>query len=358
MSDIVISGIQQVGVGVKDVYEGWRWFKKYFGYDVRVFEEAAAANYMLPYTGGEPRERHAALSLNLQGGGGFEIWQYTSRVPEPPKEPIRLGDFGIFCGKLRTQNAQETYNFFKTEGLELLGTVEKDPRGSLHFYVKDLYGNVFDVIEDKADWFKDESKNTGGTFGATIGCKDFDASIKFYSDILGYDKVLYNGDESEDFAGLNTVGKKYRRAILTESKPRVGAFAKMFGHSEIELVESVDGKGKDMFEGRFWGDLGFIHLCYDVSGMDALREKCKEAGFPFTIDSSAEQEGESFDMGEAAGFFSYVEDPNGTLIEFVETHKVPVLKKLGIYLNLRKRDPKKALPNFVIKALGLSRFKG
>ena len=33
--------------------------------------------------------------------------------------------------------------------------------------------------------------------------------------------------------------------------------------------------------------------------------------------------------------------PDGTLIEFVETHKVPVLKKLGWYLDLRKRDPKK-----------------
>ena len=33
-------------------------------------------------------------------------------------------------------------------------------------------------------------------------------------------------------------------------------------------------------------------------------------------------------MGEAAGHFSYIQDPDGTLIEFVETHKVPILKKL------------------------------
>ena len=61
MNDIIISGIQQVGVGVKDVYDAWRWYKKYFGFDVRVFEEAAPANYMLPYTGGEPQERHAGI---------------------------------------------------------------------------------------------------------------------------------------------------------------------------------------------------------------------------------------------------------------------------------------------------------
>jgi hypothetical protein len=71
-----------------------------------------------------------------------------------------------------------------------------------------------------------------------------------------------------------------------------------------------------------------------------LKEKCKAKGFPFTVDSQAEMEGSSFDMGEAAGHFSYVEDPDGTLIEFVETHKIPILKKFGIYLNLDKRKNK------------------
>ena len=31
-------------------------------------------------------------------------------------------------------------------------------------------------------------------------------------------------------------------------------------------------------------------------------------------------------MGDAAGQFAYIEDPDGTLIEFVETHKVPLVK--------------------------------
>ena len=43
---------------------------------------------------------------------------------------------------------------------------------------------------------------------------------------------------------------------------------------------------------------------------------------PFTVDVD-----HSFDMGEAAGSFSYTEDPDGALIEFVETHKIPILKK-------------------------------
>jgi hypothetical protein len=110
---------------------------------------------------------------------------------------------------------------------------------------------------------------------------------------------------------------------------------------------------RKIYDGRMWGDLGFIHLCYDVKGMDALKEKCADAGFPFTVDSG----GSSFDMGEAAGRFSYIEDPDGTLIEFVETHKVPIVKKLGWYLNLKQRRADKPLPRWMIKVMGLTRVK-
>ena len=63
-------------------------------------------------------------------------------------------------------------------------------------------------------------------------------------------------------------------------------------------------------------------------------------------------------MGEAAGYFAYIEDPDGTLIEFVETHKVPIIKKLGWYLDMRRRDPNKPLPSWMIKSLRFSRVKG
>ena len=104
--------------------------------------------------------------------------------------------------------------------------------------------------------------------------------------------------------------------------------------------------------GRFWGDLGFIHLCFDVQDMDGLRKKAEAGNHPFTVDSA-----NSFDMGEAAGHFSYIEDPDGTLIEFVETHKLPILKKINWYLNLRSRKADKPLPNWMLKTLAFSRVK-
>lgn len=78
----------------------------------------------------------------------------------------------------------------------------------------------------------------------------------------------------------------------------------------------------------------------------------RSRGFPFTVDSA-----DSFDMGEAAGRFTYIDDPDGTWIEFVETHKVPIAKKLGLFINMTKRDPKKSLPGWLLRLFAVNRMK-
>ncbi len=84
--------------------------------------------------------------------------------------------------------------------------------------------------------------------------------------------------------------------------------------------------------------------------MQTHQNICAKNGRPLTVNSC-----DSFEMGEAAGQFAYNEDPDGTLIEYVETHKVPILKKLGLYLDLRKRKNSKALPDWMVKCMGFSK---
>lgn len=162
-------------------------------------------------------------------------------------------------------------------------------------------------------------------------------------------------DTFDDLDGIPGGDLKFRRVLLRHSKLRDGGFSKLFGPTEIELVQVLDKRRtpKKIFEDRYWGDLGFIHLCFDVQGMDALKAECESKGFPFTVDSA-----NSFDMGDAAGRFTYIEDPDGTWIEFVETHKVPVAKKLGLFIDMTKRDPKKPLPNWMLRAFSINRMKG
>ena len=347
-----IGGIQQAGIGVPDIKEAWKWYIDHFGVDVRIFEEAAVAELMLPYTGGKPQKRHAALAMNMQGGGGFEIWQYMDRKPLSPIFELQLGDLGIYSVKIKSKDIKATYQFFKEKGTQLIGDVSHDVKGKEHFFLKDLYQNVFQMVPSN-NWFRNERKLTGAVYGAIIGVSDMNKSIPFYQEILNYDQIIYDETGSfDDFSVLPGGRHTFRRVLLRHSKERVGPFSLLFGNSEIELIQVLDREPKKIYEKRFWGDIGFIHLCFDINGMSALREECKQRGFPFTVDT-----GDTFDMGEASGAFSYTEDPDGTLIEFVETHKIPVIKKIGFYFNLKKRPPGKSLPRWMLNALSLNRVK-
>ncbi len=348
----IISGIQQIGIGVPDVQEIWKWYRKFFGNDVRIFEEAAEAPLMTPYTGGKVQSRTATLAINLQGGGGFEIWQYTSRNTEKADFDILLGDLGIYVTRIKSRDVEATYRFYRQEGVNSCGELAKDPLGRPHFFLKDPNGNLFEIVEGE-DWFSNTGKLCGGAAGAMLGVSDIEKSKKLYSDILGYNRVEY--DETgvfADFAGLPGGQQKVRRVLLARSEAHKGPFSKLLGSGKIELVQTLDRNPRKIFENRYWGDWGFIHLCFDIKGMDELEKECEAAGFPFTVNSK-----NSFDMGQAAGQFSYIEDPDGTLIEFVETHKLPILKKLGLYLDLRKKDREKPLPNWILKALRFNRVK-
>ncbi len=348
----LISGILQVGLGNASIHTTWDWYREYVGFDIPIFNEAAEASLMLPYTGGVPRKRHAIMAINLRGGGGIELWQYTERTPQAPAFSPKLGDLGIFISKIKSSNVPAVFEQFKKSGVKLLSDLIHNPAGQQHFYLSDPFGNILEVVEGN-HWFSKGKRMIGGVLGCVIGVSDLERSLPFYKNILDCDAMVF--DETKDFeelSGLPGGNRSFRRVLLRHSEPRRGAFARLLGNYEIELVEVQSQTPRKLFQNRFWGDLGYIHLCFGISGMNAMKQQCERLGYPFTVDSS-----NSFDMGEAAGHFSYIEDPDGTLIEFVETHRIPLMKKLGWYLDLRKRRPDKALPNWMLKAMRFNRIR-
>jgi catechol 2,3-dioxygenase-like lactoylglutathione lyase family enzyme len=348
----IISGIQQVGIGNPDVHQAFKWYRQHFGMDIPILDEASEANQMLPYTGGKPHQRHAILAINLKGGGGFEIWQYVSRRPQAAPFELQLGDLGFNIARMKSDDVHASYEELKRKGAKLLSPVANDPNGDPHFYLEDLNGNWFEVAKG-TEWFGKGTGHMGGPGGMVIGVSDMEKSKKFYATILGYDTVVYEHEKVfDDLKALPGGDFTMHRVLLTHSQPRRGSFSKLLGASTIELLKVTGRAPRRIFENRMWGDLGFIHLCFDIKNMQDLKQHCASHGHPFTVESNPD-----FDMGDAAGQFAYIEDPDGALIEFVETHKIPILKKLNWYLDLDKRDPQKALPSWMLKALKFSRVK-
>lgn len=341
-----------MGIGVKDAQEAWKWYRQMFGMDINVFESTDVAELMLPHTEGKPRNKYAALAMNFEGGGGFEIWQHKGHEPRTADFDIKLGDLGIYIAKLKCRDVNKAFAYHKEKGAKLLGEVTKTPADKLHYFISDPYNNIFEIVEESACYKPQKSVN-GGIYGAVIGTSDIEKALVVYQDILNYDEIVYDKtDVFSDFAALPGGERKCRRVLLRHSQTRPGPFSKLFGPTQIELVQTLEGEQRKMYEGRIWGEPGFIHLCFDVVGMNDLKEECAAKGHAFTVDSNPDNG--VFEMGKAGGRFCYIEDPDGGLIEFVETKKLPIIEKLGWYMPIKGT---KSLPNWMINTLAWGRIK-
>ena len=266
------------------------------------------------------------MGVDLKSGN-----EWKTKKANGAQFQISMGDLGIYAAKIKSRDVRKAYEVHLANGLHIPGGIHTDPAGQLHYFVQDPYGNLFQVVCEHVS-FKKQKSVTGGTAGSIIGVSNIDTALTFYANILNYDQVVYDQTGLfEDFLGLEGGDQKCRRVLLKPSKPKKGGFSPLFGPTQIELIQVLEKEPRKVFEGREWGELGFIHLCFDVHNMNALKTECQNHGFPFTVDSM-----NGFDMGTTSGHFSYVEDPDGTLIEFVETHRLPIIQKLGWYLNLKK----------------------
>ncbi len=348
----VITGIQQVGIGVTDAEEAKHLYKELFGMNVLIFDDNAAASLMTDYTGREVHNRRAILSLNMSGGGGFEIWQYTSRKPSMHASMPALGDTGIFAVKIKARNVSTAHaHFSRLSGVKVSALMDS-PDDRKHFWITDRYGNHFNMVEGD-EWFQTDDKVCGGVVGAVIGVSNMTKALHFYRDVMGMTEVVYSGTAPMlDTPVDSEPGRVFHRVLLKKQVANRGAFSKLLGAVQIELVEAKDRNPHKIYHDRYWGDCGFIHLCFDVLNMDSLKSLSFSSGYPFTVDSA-----HSFAMGSSTGRFCYVEDPDGTLIELVETHKVPVYEKLGLYFNLKKRKRDTPLPGWMINMLALNKIR-
>lgn len=296
-----IGGIQQVGIGVSNAETAFEYYKENFGFNVKIFDDAATATLMKQYTGDEAQSRRAILSLNENGGGGFEIWQFTSRIPQAAKQ-FGPGDLGIIA----------------------LGV--HCPKSDKARWQRDGFGNLFRHLP---------SSKSSGVREVFIGVKSIEKSLPFYKHLLSSAQLSKGEIEYE--------GNVFKTASLYVSKPGNTAFSKILGEFTITLLEAP--MGEHYYSKRYWGDKGYIHMCLDIENMDGLKSHCASNGIAFSVDSES-----NFDMGDTGGRFAYVEDPDGTLIELVEVLKFPISKKPRIQIPLHWKILK-PLPMALLKVL-------
>src|SRR5262249_53902120 len=158
----VIAGIQQIGLGVTDAALVFAWYRRWLGMDIRIFDETARARLMTCYTGGTVHSRRAILAVNLNGGAGCEIWQFTSPASQPPSFDVELGDLGILSARVKAEDVTRAHRRLADGADVWMSPLRRDPSDAPHFWMRDPWGNLLQVVRG-SDWFADGTwVETGG----------------------------------------------------------------------------------------------------------------------------------------------------------------------------------------------------
>lgn len=142
-----------------------------------------------------------------------------------------------------------------------------------------------------------------------IGVSDMDASLKFYAE-LGFTDVAF--DHTGELGGLSSVTghavTEARVVYLRSTNPTT------LGRSGIKLVTLTNRPQPPLPEGFAYGEPGICEVCVHVKEYEHFHQQLMDAGHTSLMEPN-DQILEPYDTHCG---LSYVEDPDGAKIEFIE----------------------------------------
>ncbi|MEN9700477.1 MAG: hypothetical protein RLZZ301_1675 [Bacteroidota bacterium] len=326
--------------------ESLSFYRKYFGMDIPFFDAVQDAPLMKVFTRHQVIEKRASMVMNLRGGSAMEIIRARSFEPRRQDGVFQLGDIGINALVMRSAAIAKSAHRMDNASVYL------DPQSKKRMYVQDP-DQLWLCVQEDSQQFLQGIHEAGGVLGVLIGVRSMEHALHFYQQVLGFRKVLLNQTGVfEDWKDMPGGSERYHRIILSTEQAATGGFGEVIGFSQIELIQAQDRTASKIFKGRIWGDIGFVHLGFDVLGMKALEQKCLEAGFPFLCDSQS-----ALAMGNSKVHCAYIADPDGTLIELIEVKRIPIIEKWGIYLKINPKNAHKPRSKYLLWLLRFSRIK-
>lgn len=136
-----------------------------------------------------------------------------------------------------------------------------------------------------------------GIHHIAIGVPDFDAGLKFYTEVLGFEMV-----ENSAFSGANPAVE----AAIGIAEPTARMAMLRGGNAYIELWQYEKPDPKDLRSRP--SDYGYPHFALEVKDIQAEHARLTEAGMSFV--------GPPVEFGDSAAV--YGNDPFGNVIEIYE----------------------------------------
>ena len=354
----MIHGIQHIGLGVRDFDSMWAFYRDILNFNVPMSRDRSQAARMEHLTGGS-QERKVVIALNLLGGGMIEILQFTSK-DTAPSPPVQWGNTGFLSFSLKVRDIDRASQDLRTAGVDILTSPTTICRDSSsrwrQMYFRDPEENILGMVESPEIGFSlvEKGSNIGGILFPTVGVSDMEESLRFYREILGYKRVIFDWEGvDEGLRPLPGADRKMRRVLVTREEESTSLFRYYLRSGMIELVQVYDSDTTHLYSRRGWGDQGIMELCFDVNRIGETYSDMQANGARGVLEPNDEH----FRMGNgSSALFAYVSDPDGTWIELAEVISFPIF--LGMKFNLQKRTPDKPLSPFLLKLLRFAKSSG
>ena len=82
--------------------------------------------------------------VRVPGGGILEIFEFQ---PQQPATPIPWNRTGLTHFSFNVRNTQKWHDYLVRKGVEIVTTPERSPRGQWFFFVRDVDGNLIELID-------------------------------------------------------------------------------------------------------------------------------------------------------------------------------------------------------------------
>jgi catechol 2,3-dioxygenase-like lactoylglutathione lyase family enzyme len=312
----MIAAFQHVGMGVRDVERTYDFYRDLMGFRVELSDETEYQVDMTPIVG-DLVEMRVMMAVNIAGGAAIELVEHTSTKPMEAEEPLQWGDIGYLELGLKVHQLDDVYLDLKRKGVEFITPVlsmELSSGGTERYaYIRDPDGLLIQLVEVPN---RKRAFAVGGARHVAIGVSDMGKARDFYGEVLGFTDLIHRFEgripELDDVTG----GREMEMVILGHQGGQKSVLP-LLERAIVKLVHTPGYRGRPTFEGRRWGDIGLMEMAFDVTDLaestNGLLSKGAELLHPPT----------RVDMGQGTiGAFSYIKDPDGTILEQVEVEKV------------------------------------
>lgn len=335
----MINGLQHIGYGVKDLEKSYNFYKKLFGYNITLNDLTIEDYDMAPIVG-SVEVIHSLMAVNLNGGSSIELIQHKSSPIKPMPDNI-YNNLGILETAYKVNSIEKVIEKFKNQGINIITPIleTKLTNGKVwkSVYMKDPDNLTIQLIEEISNNKKTSQDKpcVYGSFMVGISVSDLENSIKFYSEVLGFENIIYRYHGTDQELELLT-GREINSkvAILERRAPVKNHLSSILPKGTVKLIEVEGESKKHIYKGRRWGDIGCMELSMDVVDLNETIEYFNSKNVKLYYNKK------EIDMGWGSkGYVAYIRDPDGTIIEFVEIKTiawVPLFVFMFIALPLLK----------------------